>query len=219
MSMRTALVAAALVCAGGFFGNRLYQATRTGPFELWTLRAGMSFAALDDDEFEATKRRFVCTPLGEPGRFCQLHGRKMKGMLRLLVNDDGRAVVIQFWPAEDNPVAVDEARRLAAEWSRVRSPESARPDDGPAWATTSRWRTIDRRWSATVQYSCSPTMPTVLEIADDDALADAIASAPDAGSVLADAHLIAPAEEAEISVAPRRAPGECGEPKFTRPSA
>lgn len=219
MRMRSALGAAVLVCIGGYFGHKLYEGTRAGPFDLWTLRAGMAFATLDDDEFEATKRRFVCTSLGEPGRFCQLHGRKMKGMLRLLVNDAGRAVVIQFWPAEDNPVATDEARRLAAVWSRVRAPESARPDEGPAWASTSRWRTTDRRWSATIQYSCSPSMPTVIEVADDEALAEAIASAPDAASVLADAHLIAPAEEVEISVAPRRAPGECGEPKFTRPSA
>jgi hypothetical protein len=219
MSMRSALVAAVLLCAGGYLGNRLYQNTRTGPFDLWTLRAGMSFAALDDEEFQATKRRFVCRSLGEAGRFCQLHGRKMKGMLRLLVDDDDRAVVVQFWPAEDNPVAADEGRRLAAEWSRVRPPESARPDNGPAWATTSRWRTIDRKWSATIQYSCSPRMPTVIEVADDAALAAAIVSAPDAASVLADAHLIAPAEEAETSDAPRRAPGECGEPTFTRPSS
>ena len=78
MRMRSAVVAGMLLCAGGYLGNRLYQNTRTGPFELWTLRAGMSFSALDDDEFEATKRRFVCISLGEPGRFCQLHGRKLK---------------------------------------------------------------------------------------------------------------------------------------------
>ncbi len=217
MRMRSAVVAAVLLCAGGYVGKRVYQNARTGPFELWTLRAGMAFSTLDDDEFEATKRRFVCTSFGEPGRFCQLHGRRVTGMLRLLVNDDGRAVVVQFWPAGDNPVAADEARRLAAEWSRVRAPERARPEGAPAWATTSRWRSIDRRWSATIQYSCSATMPRVIEIADDAGVADAIASAPDAASVLADAHLIAPAEEAELSDAPRRAPGECGDPKFTRP--
>jgi hypothetical protein len=217
MRMRPAVVAA-ILCAAGLLGSRLYEGVRSGPFELWTLRAGMSFSALDDDEFKTTKRRFVCTSLGTAGRFCQLHGRKLTGMLRLLVNGDGRAVVIQFWPADDNLVVTDEARRLAAEWSKVRLPESARPDAGPAWATTSRWRTTDRKWSATIQYDCSPSMPTVIEIADESALAEAMASGPDAVSVLAEASLIAPPEEAKLSAAPRRMGGDCANPKFARPT-
>ena len=218
MRMRPAVVAAAILCAAGLLGSRLYDDVRSGPFELWTLRAGMSFSALDDDEFEATKRRFVCTSLGAAGRFCQLHGRRLTGMLRLLVNAKGRAVVIQFWPADDNLVVQDEARRLAAVWSKVRLPESARPERGPAWATTSRWRTVDRAWSATIQYDCSPSMPTVIEIADESALAEAMASGPDAISLLVDASLIAPPEEAETSAAPRRAGGDCANPKFARPT-
>jgi hypothetical protein len=220
MRATPAVIIGALVCAaaGGYLATRLYQGARTGPFELWTLRAGMPFSTIDDREHDATKRRFVCTPLEGTGRFCQLHGREMTGMLRLFVDAKGRAAVIQFWPADDNLRVGDEARRLAAEWSRIRLPMSARPDNGPPWATTSRWRTTDRQWSATIQYSCLATGPTVIEVADDAALAAAIERNPNAASQLAGANLIAPAEEAELSDAPRRAPGECGTPKFARPS-
>jgi len=220
MRATPAVVIAALVCAavGGYLATRLYQGTRTGPFELWTLRAGMPFAAIDDREHDETKRRFVCVPLEGTGRFCQLHSRQTPGMVRLFVDANGRAAVIQFWPAEDSPLVGDEARRLSAEWSGVRPPMTTRPDGGPHWATTSQWRTTDRHWSATIQYSCFEMGPTVIEVADEAALADAIERNPKAVSQLAGAHLIAPPEEAELSDAPRRAPGECGAPKFDRPS-
>jgi hypothetical protein len=214
----TTIIAVLALALAGYLGVRLSQGSRTGPFELWTLRAGMPFSTIDDAEHDATKRRFVCTPLAETGRFCQLHGRVMQGMLRLFVDANGRAAVIQFWPAEDSPLVGDAARKLAAEWTLVRAPLSARPEAGPHWATTSRWRTTDRRWSATIQYSCFAMGPTVIEVADDAAVAEAIERNPGAASLLADANLIAPAEEAELSDAPRRAPGECGPPKFTRPT-
>jgi hypothetical protein len=219
MRATPAVIIGALLCAtvGGYLATRLYAGSRTGPFELWTFRAGMPFSTIDDREHDATKRRYVCTPLEGTGRFCQLHGRQMPGMTRLFVDAKGRAAVIQFWPTEDNLRVGDEARRLAAEWSGVRQPMTARPDDGPHWATTSRWRTTDRQWSATIQYSCLATAPTVIEIADEAALAAAIERNPGSASQLADAHLIAPAEESELSDAPRRAPGECGTPKFARP--
>jgi hypothetical protein len=219
MSGRPAVVAATLLCValGGYLVNRSVQATRSGPFELWKFRAGMSFSTIDDREHDATKRRFVCTPLPGTGRFCQLHGRAMDGMLRLFVDANDRAAVIQFWP-EDNPLVGDQARRIAAEWTLVRPPQSARPDGAPAWMSTSHWRTTDRRWSATIQYSCFAGTPTVIEVADDAAVADAIAGNPEAEAQLAGAHLIADPDEAAISDAPRRAPGECGTPKFARPS-
>lgn len=217
MRGRPAAVAAALLCVAlaGFTAIRYRD--RAGPFELWTLHAGMPFAALDDDEYEATKRRFVCSTLPGGGRFCQLHGRSVKGMLRVFVDPSDRAAIIQFWPADDNSVYMDNSRKLAAEWSLVATPVSSRADDRTA-ASTSLWRTADRRWSATIQEGCFVRVPTVIEIADDGAVADYLARNPGALAQMVSAHLIAPPEEVEVSEAPRRAPGECAEPIFLRPT-
>jgi hypothetical protein len=219
MRGRPAVTAAALlgVVLASFAAYRYHDA-RTGPFQFWTLRAGLSFAALDDEEHAATKRRFVCKPIGEDGRFCQLHGRKLKGMLRLFVGPDGRAAVVQFWPDEDNSLFADESRRLAAEWTLLRTPASDGSHDGDGGAITSLWRTEDRRWSATIQYGCLGATPTVIEVADDAAVADFIARQPDTRALLTAARVIAPRDEADVSVAPRRAPGECGRATFIRPS-
>ena len=217
MRGRPAAVAAALLCVAlaGFTAIRYRD--RAGPFELWTLHAGMPFAALDDDEYEATKRRFVCGPLPGGGHFCQLHGRVAKGMLRVFVDPNDRAAIIQFWPADDNSVYMDNARKLAAEWTLVAKPVSARAEP-PATDETSLWRTTDRRWSATIQEGCFERVPTVIEVADDGAVADFLARNPDARAAMVAAHLIPPPEEVELSVAPRRAPGQCVEPIFLRPS-
>jgi hypothetical protein len=220
MGGRPKVIATVLLCTGllGALAAAGYQASRTGPFELWTFRAGMAFSTIDDREQDATKRRFVCTPLEGAGRFCQLHGRALKGMVRLFVDAKGRASVIQFWPDDDDAFVGDEARRLAAEWTEVRAPLSDHPDEQRAWVTTSLWRTTDRRWSATIQFSCYPRTPTVIELADNAAIAEAIARNPAAAAQLAGAHLIAPPEEVEAYDAPRRAPGECRTPKFATPS-
>ena len=218
MRVRPAVTALVCIAVGGYLASRLYAAHRTGPFELWGMRAGMPFATIDDREHEASKRRFVCLPLGDSGRLCQLHGRAMPGMLRIFVDADGRAAVIQFWPADDNTLVGDEARRFAAEWTRVRPPVSAQADGEAQWATTSRWRSMDNAWSATIQFSCRPQTPTVIEVADDVAIADAIARDPGASPRLIAAGLIAPVEEAQTSEAPRRTPDHCGPPNFTRPS-
>ena len=219
MRVRPAAIALVVLGLGGYLASHLYASRRTGPFELWTLRAGMPFSAIDDDEHAATKRRFICTPLEKTGRFCQLHGRTVNGMLRIFVDDRGRAAVIQFWPSEDNSQFGDEARRMAADWTTVRAPLTEHPDGEPQWAVTSRWRSMNNAFSATIQYSCFARTPTVIEVADDEAVADAIAAHPGAADLLRGADVIPPAEEAAISAAPRRAPGYCGKPKFTRPSA
>lgn len=214
MRGRPAAVAALLcVVLAGFYR---YRDTHGGPFELWTLRAGVPFSALDDKEYEGSKRRFVCTPIGD-GRFCQLHGQRAKGMLRLFVDPDGRVAVIQFWPGEENPVITDNTRKVAAEWSLLATSVSVRAGNDPD-AATSLWRSKDRRWSATMQHGCYDTTPTVIELADATSLAGFIKQNPAAVPRLVSARLIPPPEEAETSVAPRRAPGECDEPTFLRPS-
>jgi len=219
MRGRPTILIALLACAlVGLFGLRLYQNAGTGPFGLWMLRAGMPFATIDDEEHDVTKRRWVCTPLTETGRFCQIHGRTMtKGMFRLFVDVSGRAAVVQFWPDADNAHVAEEATRLGAEWTRVTPPVTAHPLGGSPWEKTSRWRTTDKRWSATIQYSCSSTIPTVIEVADDAALADLRAHNPDAEAQLAAVYLSAPPGDIDISDVPRRAPGECRDPIFMRP--
>ena len=219
MRVRPAVIALVCIAVGDYVASRLYASHTTGPFELWKMRAGMSFAEIDDREHEVSKRRFVCLPMADIGRLCQLHGRAMPGMLRIFVDADDRADVIQFWPADDNPNVRDEARRMAAQWTKVRPPLTAHADGEAEWATTSRWRSIDKAWSATIQFSCRPQTPTVIEVADDGAVADAIARTAVAAKLLSAAGLIAPAEEAQSSEAPRRTPDHCGPPDFTRPSA
>ena len=218
MRVRPAVIALVCIAVGGYFASRLYASYRTGPFELGGMRAGMSFATIDDREHDATKRRFVCLPVGNTGRLCQLHGRAMPGMLRIFVDTDDRAAVIQFWPANDNTLVGEEARRMAAEWTRVRTPVSEEPDDEPVWATTSLWRTADKAWSGTIQFSCRADTPTVIEVADNAAVAEAIARDPNGATLLSGAGIIAPEEEAKNSAAPRRTPDHCGPPDFTRPS-
>jgi hypothetical protein len=217
MRGRPAAVAAALLCVAlaGFTAIRYHD--RSGPFELWTLHAGMPFATLDAAEYEATKRRFICSTLPGGGRFCQLHGRMAKGMLRLFVDPNGRTAIIQFWPADDNSVYMDNSRKLAAEWTLVATPVSARPDDQPRTSTT-LWRTRDRRWSATIQEGCFRQVPTVIEIADDAAVTEYVTANPEARAQMLSVHLLPPAAEVELSDAPRRAPGECAEPIFLRPT-
>ena len=219
MRVRPAVIALVCIAVGGYVATRLYASHTTGPFELWKMRAGAPFDAIDDREHEVSKRRFVCLPIADIGRLCQLHGRAMPGMLRIFVDADERAAVIQFWPEGDNGQVGDEARRMAAEWSRVRPPLTAQVDGEADWAETSRWRSIDKAWSATIQFSCRPQTPTVIEVADDVAIADAIARNPKAADLLSAAGIIAPAEEARSSEAPRRTPDHCGPPNFTRPPA
>ena len=217
MRGRSAVLAAlsCVVLAG--FATYRYRDTHGGPFELWTFHAGVPFAAMDDAEYESTKRRFVCAQVGHGGRFCQLHGQRIKGMLRVFVDANDRAAVIQFWPGEDNSAFTDNSRTLAAEWTLIAAPVSARAAERST-ATTSLWRTTDRHWSATIQYGCYGSTPTVIEIADAAAVADFITRNPDAVEQLVHARVIPPSEEAETSVAPRRAPGQCDEPEFLRPT-
>ncbi len=217
MRGRPAAVAAALLCVvlAGFTAIRYRD--RRGPFELWTLHAGIPFAGIDDNEYEATKRRFVCSPMAGGSRLCQLHGRRVKGMMRIFVDPDDRAAIIQFWPADGNPPFMDNARKLAAEWTLVATPVTEEADN-PRDASTSLWRTKDRRWSATIQHGCFASVPTVIEVAHDAAIAAFLEGNPDARAQLVSAHLLAPPEEVERSEAPRRAPGECAEPTFLRPS-
>ena len=218
MRGRRAAGFAALLCVAlaGFATFRHW--TSQGPFELFTLHAGMPFATLDDDEYEATKRRFICKPLAGGGRFCQIHGQRANAMLRLFVDPGDRIAVIQFWPRENNSAFTDNTRKLAAEWTQVATPVSARAED-QSGETTSLWRTRDRRWSATMQYGCYETTPTVVEVADAASVADYVARHPEAVAQLVAARLIPPPEEVEISQAPRRAPGECDEPSFVRPAS
>jgi hypothetical protein len=219
MRGRPAVVIAAIVgvAVAGAFGSQLLRTVRTGPFELWALRAGMAFETIDDREHAATKRRFVCLPLEETGKFCQLHDRGAKGMVRLFVDANGRTVVAQFWPAGEDTRIGDEARRMSAEWTLVRVPRTAQLDGARTWETTSRWQSSDRHWSATMQYSCFASTPTVIEVADEAALTAVMARYPRARELLASANLVATAEEAALSEAPRRAPGQCGTPVFTAP--
>ena len=220
MGARPAAVVAALACValGGYLAMRMYERANTGPFTLGVVRAGMSFATLDDREHELTKRRFVCMPIQQAGKLCQLHSMNPKSMVRIFVDADGRAAIIQVWPAEESSPIKDDTRRHSAEWSTVRPPVTARPDGGRPWESTTLWRSADRRWSALIQMSCFPTAPPGIEVADDRAIAKAIASGPTVRDELVAASLIAPPDEVESSEAPRRSPGECVTPTFASPT-
>ena len=219
MGARPATVIAAVACVaiGGYLAIRMYERANTGPFTLGVVRAGMSFATIDDREQELTKRRFVCTPIQQAGKLCQLHSNNPKAMVRIFVDANDRAAIIQVWPSEESAAVKDDTRKHSAEWSKVRAPVTARPDGGRPWESTTLWRSADRRWTALIQMSCFPTAPTVIEVADERAIAEAIATGPSVRDELVAASLIAPPEEAETSEAPRRSPGECVNPTFANP--
>ena len=220
MGARPRLVVAVLasLAVGGYLAMQVYERANTGPFKLGLVRAGMPFKELDDREHELTKRRFVCTPIANAGKLCQLHSNNPRSMVRLFVEPNGRMAIIQVWPSEESVPVKDDTKRTATEWSAVNKPVSARPEGGRPWETTTVWRSTDRRWSALIQLSCLPSSPTVIEVADEAAIAKAIARGATVRDELVAANLIAPAEEIESSNAPRRAPGECVDPSFAAPS-
>jgi hypothetical protein len=182
-----------------------YAWHQRSPFVLLNLRAGTSFDAIDDAEVQTSKRRFTCTDLAGSGRYCQIHGQRLKGMIRVFVDADGRAAAIQLWPEEDDQIYLDEARLRSAQWSRRAKSVTERVPERPFDSLRTRWVTRNGRWSAGVRYGRFENAPSVIEVADQRSIDRTIARNPIALFQLAAARVIDPPTEDQIVAATRRA--------------
>jgi hypothetical protein len=128
---------------------------RESPYRLWVLAAGRTFEELDDQAYQAMRRRFRCKPfeLRAAGQVCTIVTDGPPGTLSIVVDSlrGGPAVIVAFRSDERSAMLRDEIRKMMAQWNKVSPPghlvyEDAQHNDFSA----THWRTKDGRWSATI---------------------------------------------------------------------
>ena len=192
--MRAALLILAIFVlpVAGWKVHQSYERSRVSTFALWDFNAAMSFEALDDQAAREQKRRFVCHPMADVARFCELKSTGIRGVMRVLVDGQGRAAIIQFMPDSADPIMREEGRRIAAAWNLVGARETDIPDPKGPTRTVTRWTGAEGRWTAAMTYGRLKATPSLIALADEAAVAEIRASSPLAPLVMGVNGLIDP---------------------------
>jgi hypothetical protein len=178
MSRSAGAVLGLLVIAiGGVVAYRRYETMQRSPFPLWEIRAGMPFATLDDQAQRGAHKRFSCRPVEADVRLCELEADGPTGLMRLALDNTGRAMIVQFRVTDTTLKMSEEARKLGAEWSLVDARHPQRKSTGGASIT--RWASADNSWSASMSNGASSSIPSMIVLVDERRLTRTVnASAP-----------------------------------------
>lgn len=145
----------------------------------------MPFEAIEKSALRQTKRHFTCHDVVADARLFELRVTGIEGLVRVLVDSRDRAAVVEFLPDSASPVMREEGRRVAAEWSLVRAGTADTPGSPDATATTTRWRSEDGHWAASMRYDRQASTPAIVHLSDERALERIFESAPLASLALA----------------------------------
>ena len=177
MNRSAAAVGLLLLAVGGWKGYHYYEASRLSPFAMWDSRVGAPFATYEKEASTELHERFHCRPLEGGVRLCEITTTGVAGLMRLALDESGRAMILQWRVADSSERMIEEAHKMAALWTTVPSTHSQHPTgDG---RTFTRWVSTDQNWSASMADFTSSTVPGQIELVDERRLTRALdASAP-----------------------------------------
>ncbi|HET7457409.1 MAG TPA: hypothetical protein VFJ74_07125 [Gemmatimonadaceae bacterium] len=168
MRLSHASVVLLALSAGGWTAYSSYERAQLSPFALWSVRAGAPFQEMDDLAFREMKHHFACRSANDGFRLCELATDGPPGVMRVAVDERGRAIYVQFLTADTTLMMREESRRLGADWNLVRRGVAVRASSG---APATRWETEDHRWSAEMRAGESALLPSSITLADERAFA------------------------------------------------
>jgi hypothetical protein len=160
-----ALLGILVLVIGGWVTYRRYESNQLSPFRMWDNRAGATFFFFDSEAYHDTGKRFRCRSVEGEVQLCEIE-TGVAGRMRLALDNSGRAMIVQWQVADSSLRMVEEARKMAAEWSLVESRHSQRK--GVNGTSRTRWLTVDSAWSASMSDDFSNTAnPRSIEIVDE----------------------------------------------------
>ncbi len=168
----------------GWKGTEHFLKRRSAPFEIWQLRAGMPFADADELMLREEKHRFTCHTILGANRLCTVRVTGIHATLRALVDESDRIVVLRFHPDSASVLLREEGRKMAAEWNLVARGANELSDDVMGDSSVTRWRSGNRRWSASIRYGRLGNSPSIIAVADEQSVERIASSGPVARLVL-----------------------------------
>src|SRR5687768_2371281 len=147
---------AKFICGGLFALLGCSPSEPSSPFDLWDMKAGMPFSALDSIALHDQKERFECAASHRPFRMCRLQSLGAFGLVEAVIDSAGRAVRISYFPHVESMYSFSdmiaglqiETRQVRARWNRS---ATAYPD--PSYRPPARgetWQSRDGRWGAAI---------------------------------------------------------------------
>ena len=118
-----ALTCLVVLAVGGWTGYRRFEASKLSPFTMWDTRAGAAFSAFEAEAAEA-HRTFQCEPVEGGVRLCEVE-TGVAGTMRVALDESSRAIIVQWRVADSSLRMIEEARKMAAQWSLVPSHRSS----------------------------------------------------------------------------------------------
>ena len=160
-----ALLGILVLVIGGWVTYRRYESNQLSPFRMWDNRAGATFFFFDSEANHDMGKRFRCRSVEGDVQLCEIE-TGIAGRMRLALDNSGRAMIVQWQVADSSLRMVEEARKMAAEWSLVESHHSQRK--GVNGSSRTRWVSLDSAWSASMSDDFSNTAsPRSIEIVDE----------------------------------------------------
>jgi hypothetical protein len=114
------------------------------------------------------------------------------------VDEGDRLVVLRFHPDSASVVLREEGRKVAAEWGLVERGVTDAPDDVSGDTSVTRWRSDNRRWSASMRYGRLGAAPTIITVADEEAV-ERIAGAGPLARLVLQVNRLVDADEVEYT--------------------
>ena len=199
MQRRNGLAVTCLVvlAVGGWTGYRRFEESTLSPFKMWDTRAGAPFSAFEAEAAEA-HRTFQCEPVEGGVRLCEVE-TGVAGTMRVALDESSRAMIVQWRVADSSLRMIEEARKMAAQWSLVPSHRST--GEG---TNGTRWVSNEGNWSAFMSAFTPSTPPAMISLVDERRLSRTADASATAMLRLAQAGYVGPEAVAAALV---RAPG------------
>ena len=211
----SAILGILVLAAGGWVGYQRYESRRLSPFKMWDNRAGASFFFFDSEANHDMGKRFRCREIEGDVRLCEVE-TGVAGLMRLAIDNTGHAMIVQWRVADSSLRMVEEARKMAAEWSLVQPNHTQ--VKGANGTSRTHWITPDSAWSAWMSDDFSNVAnPRSIELVDErrlkktsDANTRALLRMAQTGYVDASQLDAAMARDPEAVASAARALGESG---------
>lgn len=161
----SAVLGILVLAAGGWVGYQRYEANQLSPFKMWDNRAGASFFFFDSEANHDMGKRFSCRSVEGDVHLCEVK-TGIAGLMRLAIDNTGHAMIVQWQVRDSSLRMVEEARKMAAEWSLVQPNHTQ--VKGANGTSRTHWMTPDSAWSGWMSDDFSNVAnPRSIELVDE----------------------------------------------------